>query len=106
MKYVECITAKSSSVSINHVASCVDDVDGGRYQQIADWENKGGEHRVFLSAIAMALIGVNKEYEEYVFPGDDLTKPISENSVAYHVRREIKSTGKIKFYGLDRFTPP
>jgi integrase len=64
--------------------------------------NKGGEHRVFLSPLAMKLVG---KWEGYIFPSDTLDSPISENSVAYHVRREVESTGKVRYYGLERFTP-
>jgi integrase len=64
--------------------------------------NKGGEHRVFLPTLAMELIGDQKGY---VFPGDDSELPITENSVAYHVRREVKGTGKVPYYGFPRWTP-
>ena len=64
--------------------------------------NKGGEHRVFLPAFAMELIGDQKGY---VFPGDVAELPITENSVAYHVRREVKGTGKVPYYGFPRWTP-
>ena len=64
--------------------------------------NKGGEHRVYLTAFAMELIGDRKGY---IFPGDDPELPITENSVAYHVRREVKGTGKCPYYGLPGRTP-
>lgn len=64
--------------------------------------NKGGEHHVYLSSLAMELIGGT---EGYICPGDDPSLPITENAVAYHVRREVKSTGKKSYYGLPRWTP-
>lgn len=60
------------------------------------------EHRVYLSPLAMELIG--KE-AGYVFPSSEPGKPLTANSLAYHVRREVPGTGKAKFYGLHRWTP-
>lgn len=64
--------------------------------------NKGGEQSIFLSALALELIGTT---EGYICPGDDPLLPITENSVAYHVRRAVKGTGKLPYYGLPRWTP-
>lgn len=64
--------------------------------------NKGGEHHVFLSNLSMKLIG---KTEGFIFPGNDPLLPITENSVACHVRREVKNTGKKSYYGLPRWTP-
>lgn len=64
--------------------------------------NKGGEHRIFLSVLAMQIIG---DHKGYIFPGDTIEKPITANAVNYHVRREVDSTGKKPYYGLERWTP-
>jgi len=64
--------------------------------------NKGGEHRVFLSSVAMQLIG---NHEGYIFPGDTDKVPVSPNSINHHVRREVSATGKTPYYGLPRWTP-
>lgn len=60
------------------------------------------EHRVYLSSLAMELIG---EEEGNVLPSSEPDEPITANAVAYHVRREVPGTGKAKFYGLPRWTP-
>ncbi|MBE2889662.1 tyrosine-type recombinase/integrase [Geobacter anodireducens] len=60
------------------------------------------EHRVFLSTLAMELIG---DAKGYICPSTDNDGPLTANSVAYHVRREVPGTGKEKFYGLSRWTP-
>lgn len=64
--------------------------------------NKGGEHRVFLSAQAMLLIG---DRQGFIFPGDIDTAPVSANSINHHVRRVVPATGKTPYYGLPRWTP-
>jgi integrase len=58
-------------------------------------------HRVFLSQLAMSLIDPQADF---AFPGK-AKAPISENALAYHVRRKVVSTGKAKYYGLPRWTP-
>lgn len=64
--------------------------------------NKGGTHRVYLSPLALEIIG---DHQGYKFPGDTPEKPITANAVNYHVRREVVATGKLAFYGLTRWTP-
>ena len=59
------------------------------------------EQRVFLSPLALTLIGAKRGY---ICPGEP-DMPISENSVAHHVRRKVSNTGKISYYGLPRWTP-
>jgi len=68
-------------------------------------DNKGGEHRVYLTPFAMSLVSDWEALDGYIFPGVDLEKPITENSVAYHVRRDVPATEKIPYYGLPRWTP-
>jgi len=53
--------------------------------------NKGGEHRVYLSPLAMQLID---GWEGFVFPGDKDDRAITANSVNHHVRRSVAATGK------------
>lgn len=60
------------------------------------------EHRVYLTSFALALIGTKNGY---VCIGDDEKKALSANSIAYHVRRTVQNTGKIAFYGFERWTP-
>jgi integrase len=64
--------------------------------------NKGGKHMVFLSPLAMEIIG---EHVGYIFPGDTNDAPIHGNSVNYHVRRNVEATGKTPYYGIPRWTP-
>ena len=64
--------------------------------------NKGGEHRVYLTPLALKLIG---ERQEYIFPGDTDNQPISPNSINHHVRREVSFSGKTPYYGMARWTP-
>ena len=64
--------------------------------------NKGGEHRVYLTAATLNLIGSRAEY---IFPGDTESASISANSVNHHVRRVVTATGKASYYGLLRWTP-
>lgn len=64
--------------------------------------NKGGLHRVYLSPLAIKLIGGQ---EGIICPGSNPNSSITENAVAYHVRREVPTTGKTPYYGLDRWTP-
>jgi integrase len=64
--------------------------------------NKGGEHRVYLSPLAIKIVGGG---EDFIFPGDSGEKALSANSVNYHVRRLVEGTGKLPFYGLPRWTP-
>lgn len=64
--------------------------------------NKGGEHRVYLSRLALKIIG---DGQGYIFQGDLDNKPISSNSVNHHVRRNVEATNKLPYYGLPRWTP-
>lgn len=64
--------------------------------------NKGGEHRVYLSALAMQLID---GWDGFIFPGDTMDRPVTANSVNHHVRRVVPATGKTAYYGLERWTP-
>lgn len=64
--------------------------------------NKGGLHRVFLSSLAMSVIGGKTGA---VCPGVLPGESITANAVAYHVRRRVPGTGKVPYYGLDRWTP-
>ncbi len=57
-------------------------------------DNKGGEHRVYLTPFAMSLVSDWEALDGYIFPGVDIEKPITENSVAYHVRRDVPATEK------------
>lgn len=66
--------------------------------------NKGGLHRVFLSPLAIELIGKNQE-NGIICPGSTKNIAITENAVAYHVRKLVPTTGKTPYYGLNRFTP-
>lgn len=65
--------------------------------------NKGGTHRVYLTPLALSLIG---DRDGYIFPHDyNTAKSIEAHSVSRHVQREIPGTGKQRCYGLGHFTP-
>lgn len=66
--------------------------------------NKGGLHRVYLSSMALESIGEKPE-NGIICPGSTKNIAITENAVAYHVRKLVPTTGKIPYYGLNRFTP-
>jgi len=62
-------------------------------------------HRVYLSPLAMSLINGSTD-TTYICPTDGLEAGhVLVNSINYHVRREVPGTGKIKYYGLPRWTP-
>lgn len=64
---------------------------------------EGKEQRIYLSALAMFLIGGRKGYICCGF--DEGEAALTANTMAYHVRRNVLSTGKEAYYGLPRWTP-
>jgi integrase len=57
------------------------------------------ENRVYLSPPVVELMHKHGSESEYV------CSDIEANAIAYHVRRDVESTGKVPFYGLPRWTP-
>jgi len=65
-------------------------------------EKRDEDHRVYLSPLAHQIIG---DVTGYIAPSADRTSEMTENALAFHVRRTVTSTGKKPYYGLPRWTP-
>jgi integrase len=71
---------------------------------------KGGTHRVYLTRLAVSVImgiqdrSVGNKYG-LICPGKNPKIPITENAVAYYVRREFPMIEKLKYYGLPPWSP-
>lgn len=71
-------------------------------ERIKTREKRDEDHRVYLSPLARQIIG---DVTGYLAPSADRTSEMTENALAYHVRRTVTSTGKKPYYGLQRWTP-
>ncbi len=73
------------------------------------------DHRVFLSPLALRLIGDNPGYSPYVFIGSSPEVPLSRHAVSHLVSKDTeggrptgdgkKSKARPKYFGLTRWTP-
>lgn len=73
------------------------------------------DHRVFLTPLALRLIGENLGYSPYVFIGSSPEEPLQRHAVSHLVSKETeggrpagngkKSEARPKYFGLPRWTP-
>lgn len=71
-------------------------------ERIKTREKRDEDHRVFLSPLARQIIG---DVKGHIAPSAGGESEMTENALAYHVRRTVANTGKETYYGLPRWTP-
>mgnify|MGYP001258138924 CR=1 FL=1 len=96
-----------------------DEIDGNWWtippERIKTRNHRQEAHRVFLSPLALRLIGKNPNYSSYVFPGPSLVAPLQRHALSHMVCDERdggrptgdgKKTEEMKeYFGLPRWTP-
>lgn len=96
-----------------------DEIEGNWWtipvERIKTRKSRKEVHRVFLTPLALSLIGENPGYSPYVFLGASPTSPISRHALSHLVCKETeggrptvegkKSAAREKYFGLPRWTP-
>ncbi len=72
------------------------------WQRIKTRKRRQEDHRIYLTPLAMSLIGDEKEY---IFPDPAGKSATTENALSHHVRKDIPDTVKRSYYDLPRWTP-
>lgn len=72
------------------------------WQRIKTRKRRQEDHRIYLTPLAMSLIGDEKEY---IFPDPAGKSAMTENALSHHVRKDIPDTVKRPYYDLPRWTP-
>lgn len=84
-------------------------------ERIKTRNHRKDSHRVFLSPLALKLIGKKTGYSDYIFPGPSVVVPLERKALSHMLcveREGGKATGNgkktealAKYFGLPRWTP-
>lgn len=72
------------------------------WERIKTRKRRQEDHRIYLSPLAMSLIGDGKGF---IFSDPSGENSMTENALSHHVRKDIPDTVKRPYYGLPRWTP-